>query len=70
MIYYIAIKTTFSSGTNMGNSKQPARWVHLAPLGSQSQDRICFILPTRGYSHIIKTYTGKVTFIDLVEEKM
>ena len=32
-------------------------WAHLAPSGSQSEDRIRFILPTHGFSYIIKIVT-------------
>ena len=41
-------------------SPEQARWLHLASLGSQSQYKIWFILPTRGASHIIENgTTGK-----------
>ena len=39
-------------GNKAGNLKW-ARQAHLARSGSQSEYRICFILPARGASHII-----------------
>ena len=36
-------------------SPERARWLHLAPSGSQSQRAIWFILPAHGASHIIIT---------------
>ena len=46
-------------------SPEQARWLHLAPSGSQSQRTIWFILPARGASHIIILFTTPllVTFM-------
>ena len=52
----MATKRTFSFCTNTWNP-QWAMWAHLAPSGSQSEDRIRFILPTHGFSYIIKIVT-------------
>ena len=38
---------------DVAGSPARARWLHLARSSSQSQRRICFILPARGASHII-----------------
>ena len=46
--------STLSWGKNAGNPKQ-ARWVHLAPSGSQSEHRIHFILPAPRFSNIINS---------------
>ena len=43
----------FSGGTNAGNLERK-RWAHFDRSGSQSEHRIHFISPTRGFSHIIK----------------
>ena len=32
----------------------PSRWVHVVCSGSQSECRIRFILPTRGFSHVMQ----------------
>ena len=45
---------TCSCGTKAGNHER-ARWAHLARTGSQSERRIRFILPARGFSQIINT---------------
>ena len=45
----------FCCGTDKGNPEQ-ARWALLACSGSQSEQRILFILPACGYSHIIIQY--------------
>ena len=49
----MAKKRTCSCGTNAENPKR-ARWTRLACLGSQLERRIRFILPARGFSHILK----------------
>ena len=46
LYYYI------TKGNNAGNPEL-ATWAHFARSGSQSEYRICFILPARGFSHII-----------------
>ena len=51
-IFYVPKKQTFSCKTNAGNPEQ-ARQAHLVHSGSQSEHRICFILPSRRFSHII-----------------
>ena len=53
-MYYMAKRRPFTCGTNAGNPER-VRWPHLACLGSQSKCRICLILPTRRFSHIIGT---------------
>lgn len=45
----------FCCGTDTGNPEQ-ARWALLACSGSQSEQRILFILRSWGYSHIIIQY--------------
>ena len=49
----MAKKENFPYRTNMGNPKL-ARRAHLAHSGSQSELRICVILPAHGFSNIIK----------------
>ena len=36
------------------------KWAHLVCLGSQSECRICFILPASGFSHIMKRVSGQL----------
>ena len=47
----------FYCGNKMGNPEQ-AISAHLARLGSQSEHRNCFTLPTRGACHIISSVFG------------
>ena len=49
----MAKNRTFSYGTDAGIPER-ARKAHSARSGSQSEHRIRFILPARGFSHIIK----------------
>ena len=42
-------------------SPERARYLHLARSGSQSQRRICFILPAHGASHIIREISAPST---------
>jgi len=48
-------------GTNAGNPEQ-ARWVHLSRFGSQSENRIRFFLPSRGFSHLSHSINRRVLF--------
>ena len=48
----MAKKNFITCGINAGNPERET-WTHLARSGSQSEYRICFILPARGFSHII-----------------
>ena len=48
----MAEKRTFA----LGSITERAKWAHLARLGSQSELRSDFILPVRGFSHIVKYY--------------
>ena len=43
-------------GVNKKAKRTRAKWAHLARLGSQSELRSDFILPARGFSHIVKYY--------------
>ena len=58
-------KRIFSSGTNVGNT-QRAGWAHQ---GSQSEHKICFILPTREFSHTIRWYIDLIYNHNLVSRQ-
>ena len=55
-------KRSCPCGTNAGNPEQ-ARWVHFSRSGSQSENRIRFFLPSRGFSHLIKPFNKLASFV-------
>ena len=60
----MAKKRNFTCGTNAGNPKW-AKWAHLAPLGSQLECKVCFILPTRGSSWRFFVFSIEVAGLSL-----